>query len=269
MRAALPDWATDPAAANDPTWHLGEELQTTRTDLRKGNALVQSPTFIVDFILDRTFDPAVETFGLVNTTLIDPSCGTGNFLAATFMRITAGYLAMLQPFMPAGMELDERTRAAMARDVLRQIAGVDIDPDCIDLARHRLSVLANQLAGLPDDDPDRWSVLVACADSLLHGPDSDGALPADDHRCGDRDCRQAMGILGRTYAAVVGNPPYITAKDPAKNAAYRARYRTCHRSFSLAVPFCELMFGLAHRGAEEPAAVAPEQGVLDLDGVAS
>lgn len=63
-----------------PTWHLGEALQINRTDLRKGNALVQSPTFVVDFILDLTFTPAVEEFGLAGTTLIDPSCGTGNFV---------------------------------------------------------------------------------------------------------------------------------------------------------------------------------------------
>ena len=32
-----------------------------------------------------------------------------------------------------------------------------------------------------------------------------------------------------SYHAVVGNPPYITVKDPALNAAYRERYTTCHR----------------------------------------
>jgi hypothetical protein len=267
VSAALPAWATDPGAANDPTWRLGEQLQDDRADLRKGNALVQSPDFIVDFILDLTYKPAVEEFGLAGVTLIDPSCGTGNFLTAAFMRTAAGYLAMLRPFTPPGMEPSGRTRAAMARDVLRQIAGVDIDPDCTDLARHRLTVLANQLAGLPDDDTSqRWLLQVACADSLLHGPASDGALPPDGHCCGDRDCAQALDILGRTYAVVVGNPPYITVKDPARNAAYRARYDACSGKYSLSVPFTQLMFGLAHRGAEaEPATSG--QGALDLEGV--
>jgi type I restriction-modification system DNA methylase subunit len=223
--ALLPAWLDDPAAANDPTWHLGEQLQTDRADLRKGNALVQSPTFVVDLVLDLTYVPAVEEFGLAGTTLIDPSCGTGNFLTAAFMRLAAGYLAPLRAYVDL-MTAD--TRAALARDVLRQIAGVDIDPDCIDLARHRLTVLADQLAGLPHDDPDRWPVQLACTNSLL-----DDGEP----------------LLRGQYQAVVGNPPYITCKDAATDAAIRRRYPSvCHRKYSLAVPFEQLMHELAAPG---------------------
>ncbi len=52
-------------------------------------------------------------------------------------------------------------------------------------------------------------------------------------------------ILGQQYHAVVGNPPYITVKDKALNQLYRDRYRTCHRQYSLAVPFTERFFQLA------------------------
>jgi hypothetical protein len=245
--ADMPAWTADPVAANDPTWRLGEELQDTRADLRKGNALVQTPDFVVDFILDLTYKRAVEEFGLTGTTLIDPSCGTGNFLTAAFMRLAAGWWAA----KPEGDVLTEPERMGLAQIVLAQVSGVDIDPDCTDLARQRLSTLASQYAGIPDGEYP-WQIDVACADSLLHGPDSDGYVPGPSHRCGDRDCRQAVEILGHhTYAVVVGNPPYIVAKDPVKNAAYRARYRTCSGNYSLAVPFCELMFGLGHRGDDE------------------
>ncbi len=44
---------------------------------------------------------------------------------------------------------------------------------------------------------------------------------------------------------MVGNPPYITVKDAELNAAYRKRYDTCHRQYSLAVPFTERFFDLA------------------------
>ena len=47
---------------------------------------------------------------------------------------------------------------------------------------------------------------------------------------------------------VVGNPPYITVKDKAVNRLYRDRYSTCHRQYSLAVPFTERFFGLALPG---------------------
>ena len=46
---------------------------------------------------------------------------------------------------------------------------------------------------------------------------------------------------------VVGNPPYITVKDPALSTAYRAAYKTCHRQYALTVPFMELFFRLARR----------------------
>ncbi|MEZ5229963.1 MAG: hypothetical protein R2710_25860 [Acidimicrobiales bacterium] len=58
-------------------------------------------------------------------------------------------------------------------------------------------------------------------------------------------------ILGRRYEAVVANPPYITVKDQAAGAAYRDRYPTCHRQYSLAVPFMERIFDLAYRGASD------------------
>ena len=55
---------------------------------------------------------------------------------------------------------------------------------------------------------------------------------------------------------MVGNPPYITPKDNALNQGYRERFGSCHRQYSLAVPFTERFFDLAHApapGAAEPA----------------
>src|SRR5262245_22052032 len=57
-------------------------------------------------------------------------------------------------------------------------------------------------------------------------------------------------ILGQQYHVVVGNPPYITVKDRGLNQEYRKRYTTCHRQYSLAVPFTERFFNLAVYGYE-------------------
>ena len=48
----------------------------------------------------------------------------------------------------------------------------------------------------------------------------------------------------------MANPPYITPKDPAANAAYRRRFSTCHHKYALSVPFMERIFDLAIRGAD-------------------
>ena len=53
---------------------------------------------------------------------------------------------------------------------------------------------------------------------------------------------------------MVGNPPYVTVKDKAVNNLYRAKYSTCHRQYSLAVPFAERFFGLALPGADSESA---------------
>ena len=52
------------------------------------------------------------------------------------------------------------------------------------------------------------------------------------------------------YDVVVGNPPYITVKDKALNAAYRSFYPTCNGKYSMTVPFMELFFKLAALGSD-------------------
>jgi hypothetical protein len=50
------------------------------------------------------------------------------------------------------------------------------------------------------------------------------------------------------YTVVVGNPPYITVKDPNRNQTYRKLYPdVCHRQYALSVPFTARFFELAKR----------------------
>src|SRR5262249_2843190 len=61
------------------------------------------------------------------------------------------------------------------------------------------------------------------------------------------DREELHRILGQQYHVVVGNPPYITVKDKALNQGYRNRFGSCHKKYSLAVPFMERFFDLAIR----------------------
>ena len=72
---------------------------------RKKYALLQTPVFVEEFILDRTLDPAIEEFGLAKVgyesrllpdgrlrpddrfKMIDPACGSGHFLLGSFSRL--------------------------------------------------------------------------------------------------------------------------------------------------------------------------------------
>ena len=242
----------------DPDWDtrfLGDVYQDLSVFAKKKFALLQTPDFVEEFILDRTLDPALTAVPLAELRLIDPTCGSGHFLLGAFARIHAAWLA-------EAPGMDARVRV---QHVLAAVNGVDINPFAVAIARFRLMLVAmracgaTRLAGAPAFTPQ-----VAVADSLLAGNPQDGTQGelefADNpyavlnaHRYAAEDVDEYPGILARrSYHVVVGNPPYITVKDPALNAAYRQRFDTCHRQYALTVPFMELFFDLAIRGIGRP-----------------
>ncbi|WP_445151346.1 BREX-2 system adenine-specific DNA-methyltransferase PglX [Baekduia sp. Peel2402] len=237
---------TDPAR---DTRFLGDLYQDISDAAREKYALLQTPEFVESFILDRTLEPALAEFGLPPLKLIDPTCGSGHFLIGAFERL----LARWQDAEP-GTPLPE-----LADRALRAVHGVDVNPYAVAIARFRLTVAALQACGIRRiADAPAWDVRVACGDSLLHGPE-EGQLDAAafgaalvreglDHHYLTEDAEDLGRWLRPGYHVVVGNPPYITVKDAALNAAYRARYSACHREYALTVPFMQRFFDLA-RGA--------------------
>ncbi len=240
---------------HDPDWDtrfLGDLYQDLSEHARKTYALLQTPDFVEEFILDRTLDPALAEFGLdghdgTGFRMIDPACGSGHFLLGAFDRLARAWLERDPGAGP-------RTAAARA---LRGVYGVDLNPFAVAIARFRLLLAALRFAGITRlTEEVAWEVQVAAGDSLLHGPPPGrlqgtfeaSARPAARHLYRTEDAELLQSYLGQHYHAVVANPPYITPKDPAANAEYRERYTTCHRSYSLAVPFMERLFDLALRG---------------------
>jgi Eco57I restriction-modification methylase len=252
---ALP--GTQQFYAGVSTYWVGDVYQHVSDEARKGRALVQTPHFVAKFLLERTLLPALREFGVENTRMIDPACGTGHILLPALHMIVGAWV----------VQKDMDASKAVQRAV-GQVAGVDIDPVAATLARIRLAAEACLIAGKPLTKAGDWQLDIAAADSLLHGPDSDGNGPPADHACDDPGCADAIRILGDRYEAVVANPPYIRPKEP-KNSMYRARYRTCYKKYALSVPFTELLFGLAV-GEKHVAMAPPEQlSLLAVGEVAS
>lgn len=231
----------------DPEWDtrfLGDLYQDLSEAVRKRYALLQTPGFVEEFILDYTLMPAIETFGLEGLRLIDPTCGSGHFLLTTFERVFDAW----QRREPA---TNARHLAQRALDVVH---GVDINPYAIAVAKFRLLISALKAAGSDKirNAPD-FDLHLAVGDSLLHGKrhESEGqGLQLDTfddslkHVFETEDLVKLNQILGQRYHVVVGNPPYITVKDRALNQAYRDLYPTCHMKYSLGVPFTERFFDL-------------------------
>src|SRR6185312_9742191 len=66
---------------------LGDLYQDLSEAARKKYALLQTPVFVEEFILDRTLTPAMAEFGFEQVRLIDPTCGSGHFLLGAFARL--------------------------------------------------------------------------------------------------------------------------------------------------------------------------------------
>jgi hypothetical protein len=257
--AALRDfWVRlDPASGevahdfSDPdlgTRFLGDLYQELSDAAKKRYALLQTPNFVEKFILDHTLEPALDEFGLAGLRLIDPTCGSGHFLISTFERLFARWVTE-EPGTPTSV---------LAQRALDAVHGVDLNPFATEIARFRLIVAAlracaiRRLAEAP-----AFRLNLATGDSLLHGPERGEFAGMERLREGiahvyeTEDAPELARILGQGYHVVVGNPPYITPKDPALNDAYRGRYEHCYREYALTVPFMERFFQLAQVEADE------------------
>ncbi len=236
----------------DPSWNtrfLGDLYQDLSEATRKRYALLQTPEFVEEFILDRTLTPAIREFGYREARLIDPTCGSGHFLLGAFHRLVEEW-ARNEP---------GRNPLDVAQKALAAVAGVDLNPFAVAIARFRLLLAAlrvsqvQRLANAPD-----FKIHLAIGDSLLHGTRFGGTESQDlfdaaashtdtglAHAYASEDLADVQRILGVQYHAVVGNPPYIVVKDAALNAAYRRKYASCHMKYSLGAPFTQRFFELA------------------------
>lgn len=242
----------------DPDWNtrfLGDLYQDLSEAARKRFALLQTPEFIESFILDRTLTPALDIYRLEEVDVIDPTCGSGHFLLGAFERLAPRWLR----------QRPDNTNVAL-QAALDRVAGVDLNPFAVAIARFRLLVAVLKLAEVkklrlaPD-----FHLHIETGDSLLHGfnqldyrlaqaelalqhRQENLAIAADHHYAhafAAENLAAVNAILSRKYAVVVGNPPYITVKDRALSELYRSRYASCSGKYALVSPFCERFWALA------------------------
>jgi hypothetical protein len=229
------------------TRFLGDLYQDLSERARKKYALLQTPVFVEEFILDRTLNPAIDEFGLDKVRMIDPTCGSGHFLLGGFARLFDLWIKR------------ESNEIAAAQKALDGVWGVDINPFAVAIARFRLIVAALQSCGITRlKQAPAWKIHLATGDSLLFGSrwtrtgerlaeqkwlgdDEEWAPPI--YACEDRQAIQE--VLCQQYHAVVGNPPFIAPGDKAARNEYRKRYKTAYDRYHLSTPFTERFFELA------------------------
>ena len=231
------------------TRFLGDLYQDLSQYAKDTYALLQTPVFVEEHILDRTLEPALRERPLEGFRMIDPTCGSGHFLLGAFDRL----LDRWHKQAPA-MEIQARVQSA-----LDAIHGVDVNAFAVAIARFRLTLAALQACELRSlEDAPAFKYHLAVGDSLIHGPDAN-VLPGMEERgafmpfhYATEDAPLLLEILeeGR-YDTVVGNPPYIVVADRALNKVYRSKFgKVCKGTYQLTVPFMIQFFALAKRGEQ-------------------
>ena len=223
------------------TRFLGDLYQDLSEDARKRYALLQTPEFVEEFILDHTMEPALEEFGLEGFRLIDPTCGSGHFLLGAFARLLDRWQAA-SPGVPA---------EDLVQRALDSVWGVDLNPFAVAIARFRLLLAGLDACGATNlEGAPAFRLNVTVADSLLAAPvQAHFMAELGDPMFSAEDPEAVRRTFAQRYHSVVGNPPYITVKDKALNENYRARFpKSCYRQYSLGVPFTEQFFALAVSG---------------------
>ena len=164
------------------TRFLGDLYQDLSEHARKTYALLQTPVFVEEFILDLTLEPAVKEFGLepvvslvdghgvvrelpAGLRTIDPACGSGHFLLGIFERL-------LEKWREFDKSADDWT---LIRRALDAVHGCDKNPFAVAIARFRLMIAALKAADAERlDAAPGFRINLAVGDSLLHGRGAPG-----------------------------------------------------------------------------------------------
>lgn len=185
---------------------------------RKASGVFYTPLHIVEYILARTLakhDVAENPLPRV----LDPACGTGNFLVAAYELLILMFsekLAVLkQKYHKQQYKIKNGHaeywldgQAYWCRENLHYhivhncLFGADIDADAVHKAQDRLQA---KNIGLPVD----WAAMnfVVC-DSLVKWEDDSFEAPG--YNQNDGLCQQLAAFWQQQYDYVIGNPPYVS-----------------------------------------------------------
>ncbi|WP_105973301.1 BREX-2 system adenine-specific DNA-methyltransferase PglX [Streptomyces geranii] len=237
---------TDPELDTD---FLGDLYQDVSETSRKSYALVRTPDFIVDLVLDLSVDPAIAEFGPPGFRGIDPACGSGTFALGFFERLLAAW-RVEEPATPDHV---------LIRRTLDSVHGCDVNPFAVSITRFRLLMAALRASGHRALSELSGHVInVAVGDALLDGRGAPGesALSFPGGREGESGgmmedvdyFSESCDLLGRnSYHVVISEPPFVAERDKAKSVAYREAYDVGSGMSPLSVFFAERMFQLAVR----------------------
>ena len=236
------------------TRFIGDIYQHIDDEARDYYALVQTPEFVSQFLLEHTLLKRFQEKDFEEVTLIDSTCGSGHLLLDAFKLWRQRY--------------EERypgwSREKIFRTIVeRHLFGADINDYACALARFRLLIEGCNWAEVRDLNIFRdLHFNIVCCDSLIPYEDpnvvhqqvalgqtgAEVAVQIAETFGAPETVRQAAVLFSRRYDVAVGNPPYISPKDPRKRQLYREWYPSAYGKYGLAAPFVERFLQLVERG---------------------
>jgi len=188
----------------------GEKLQRTRA-YRKKRGVYFTPPSLVGYVVEGVLTPLIEsrsrmpTEPLARITVLDPAMGGGDFLARV-----VEHLLPISATEKAGARIEAPCHGAEGwreSAAYSCVYGVDVDDRAVEIAR--FSVWAS--AGFPDGVADSLNSHLICANAL--GARHAGEPPFDWAKA----FPEVFAEGG--FDAVIGNPPYIAAKNGLAGAS--------------------------------------------------
>ncbi len=234
---------------------MGDLYQDLDPVVKARFALLQTPGFVRDFILDQALTPALETWPADQVRVLDPACGSGHFLLEAFARLVDATAA----------QHPDWARKKVVEHALDRVVGIDLNDYACALARTRLVMRALDLAGGGEISGAAvfhpriyWADALEQVERVDEAPQQ-GELPGMETEPEKApalmtlpEVRAALApVLTAGFHVVVANPPYITEKDKAKKKYHRAkigarqRYVSASGKYSLVCPFTERCFQLS------------------------
>lgn len=176
------------------------EAHLAELGVRKARGSYYTPPDVVDGLLRICLDPLLAELedagadAVAEVRILDPTCGTGNFLFAAFERVR-------RALVRCGVPYD-----AAAAGAVRCVVGVDLDPEAIQICR-------TILLGAAGDGVDATALdrRIVCADSLVMPRRPPFTLFAVDGEWG-LDWETLMVEVGADegFDLVIGNPPFLS-----------------------------------------------------------
>lgn len=242
------------------------------SDQRRASGVFFTPPAVVRYIVHHTLGPLLDAHRDKRPLrILEPSCGQGVFLAATFRYLCERLVqADSQPGSPpAGGICEAPVSVDRQRDLLlNSCFGLDIEPAFVAATQARL---AQQVSGAEAAEiqalQQALQANIRCGDALL-GPDFVAWRPAssllEDDR-GEQPPAQTCDLArvgsegdapfaAGSFDAVIGNPPYVnirrltTSRGAAVKHYLRTHYQCARGAFDLYVLFLELAFRVLRPG---------------------